>query len=355
MRVNLLTPGFTTSNGSALLFPLVVFKNAIRKAGMEIRFVKRSDKKISDCDILAIDSKEFMTLPVQTLDLIDSYRKSNNKIIWFDTTDSTGTLQSDILPIVDSYAKSQLLKNKNRYTERIYGGRVHSQYYKDTAGVIDQNNESTAINKPVEKDSLSKLKISWNSGLADYSTYGPLMMRIYKSIHWSKLLRYRPEPNLSNAKRDNDLSARFGISYSRASVRYQREQIRNLLRNRMDTNKVNRKTYFKELKQSKVVLSPFGWGEITLKDFEVFATGGMLLKPSMDHMETWPNFYEDGITYKSHNWNMDNLEKEIERSLADEQLRYSIATEGRQRYLKHTSDPDASEIFTKHLTSVLST
>ena len=114
MRVNVLTPGFTTSNGSALLFPLVVFKKTIQKAGMEIKFVKRSDKKISDCDILAIDSKAFMTLPVQALDLIDSYRKSNNKIIWFDTTDSTGTLQSDILPIVDSYAKSQLLKNKNR-------------------------------------------------------------------------------------------------------------------------------------------------------------------------------------------------------------------------------------------------
>ncbi len=279
MRVNLLTPGFTTSNGSALLFPLVVFKNAIRKAGMEIRFVKRSDKKISDCDILGIDSKEFMTLPVQTLDLINSYRNSNNKIIWFDTTDSTGTLQSDIFPIVDTYAKSQLLKNKNLYTERIYGGRVHSQYYKDTAGVIDQNNESTAINDPIPRKYLPKLKISWNSGLADYSTYGPLLTKIYKSIPWSKLLRYRPEPNLSNSKRDNELSARFGINYSRASVRYQREQIQSLLGSRMDTSKVNRKAYFKELKRSKVVLSTFGWGEITLKDFEVFATGGMLLKP----------------------------------------------------------------------------
>ena len=355
MRINVLTPGFTTSNGSALLFPLVVFKKAIQKAGMEIRFVKRSDKKISDCDVLAIDSKEFMTLPVQTPDLIDSYRNSNNKIIWFDTTDSTGTLQSDILPIVDSYAKSQLLKNKNRYTERIYGGRVHSQYYKDTAGVIDQNNESTAINKPVQLKYLSKLKISWNSGLADYSTYGPLITRIYKSVQWSKLLRYRPEPNLSNAKRDNDLSARFGINYDRATVRYQREQIRKLLTSRMDTSKVNRKTYFEELKRSKVILSPFGWGEITLKDFEVFATGGMLLKPSMEHMETWPNFYEDGITYRSHNWNMDNLEKEIERSLANEQSRHSIAKEGHRRYLQHTSDSGASEIFVKHLTSVLST
>ena len=88
---------------------------------------------------------------------------------------------------------------------------------------------------------------------------------------------------------------------------------------------------------------------------EVFATGGMLLKPSMDHMETWPNFYEDGITYRSHNWNIDDLENQIERSLANEQSRRVIAKEGHQRYIQHTSDPIAPEIFAKHLTSVLST
>ena len=61
----------------------------------------------------------------------------------------------------------------------------------------------------------------------------------------------------------------------------------------------------KELRQSKVVLSPFGRGEITLKDFEVFLTGGMLLKPSMEHMDTWPNFYTDGVTYQSHNCDLE--------------------------------------------------
>ena len=37
-------------------------------------------------------------------------------------------------------------------------------------------------------------------------------------------------------------------------------------------------------------MSPFGLGEITLKDFEVFS-GSLLMKPNMDHMLTWPNFY----------------------------------------------------------------
>ena len=41
---------------------------------------------------------------------------------------------------------------------------------------------------------------------------------------------------------------------------------------------------------TKVVISAFGLGEIILKDFETFLTGGMLMKPDMSHMETWPNF-----------------------------------------------------------------
>ena len=34
--------------------------------------------------------------------------------------------------------------------------------------------------------------------------------------------------------------------------------------------------------KSKIVISPFGWGEITLKDFETFLTQGLLIKP-----KTW--------------------------------------------------------------------
>tara|TARA_A100001037_G_scaffold46549_1_gene37938 strand:- start:1678 stop:1995 length:318 start_codon:yes stop_codon:yes gene_type:complete len=35
MRINVLTPGFTTSNGAAFLFPLVVHKRQLQDAGME--------------------------------------------------------------------------------------------------------------------------------------------------------------------------------------------------------------------------------------------------------------------------------------------------------------------------------
>jgi hypothetical protein len=95
-------------------------------------------------------------------------------------------------------------------------------------------------------------------------------------------------------------------------------------------------------------VSPFGWGEITLKDFEVFLTGGMLLKPSMNHLKTWPNFYEKDVTYLSHNWDLTDLEAQIEWAVTNETDRLEIAQEGQRRYTEHTSGRTAAEKFISH-------
>ena len=110
----------------------------------------------------------------------------------------------------------------------------------------------------------------------------------------------------------------------------------------------------KELQSSKVVLSPFGWGEITLKDFEVFLTGGMLLKPSMGHMKTWPNFFEKDVTYLSHDWDLSDVTERIDWAIEHTSERLEIAKQGQQRYIEHTSGPNAAEHFISHLKKVLS-
>ncbi|HIK88625.1 MAG TPA: hypothetical protein EYG09_03090, partial [Dehalococcoidia bacterium] len=133
MRINVLTPGFTTSNGSAFLFPFVVHRNTLRQAQFDVRFVNRHAPNIAECDVLAIDSKEFRTdwgesSSNATFDLISSFRKPGLKLVWFDTTDSSGTLQSKVFPTVDKYLKSQIIADKSRYTGKIYGGRIISHY-----------------------------------------------------------------------------------------------------------------------------------------------------------------------------------------------------------------------------------
>ena len=52
---------------------------------------------------------------------------------------------------------------------------------------------------------------------------------------------------------------------------------------------------------------------------------------------------------------MSDLEEKIEWALENDEEREAIASEGRQRYLQHTSHVKAAEKFATHLTSVLCT
>jgi hypothetical protein len=94
----------------------------------------------------------------------------------------------------------------------------------------------------------------------------------------------------------------MGIGYERASIRHQRAALRRLLADRLPMDKLGRLAYFREMERTRSVLLPFGLGEITLKDFEVFLTGSLLIKPDMSHLETWPDFYRDGETFVGHAW-----------------------------------------------------
>ena len=50
-----------------------------------------------------------------------------------------------------------------------------------------------------------------------------------------------------------------------------------------------------------------------LKDFEVFITGGLLFKPSLEHMETWPPFFvKDKETYIPYKWDLSDFSSRLE-------------------------------------------
>nr|NQU93814.1 hypothetical protein [Bacteroidota bacterium] len=91
------------------------------------------------------------------------------------------------------------------------------------------------------------------------------------------------------------------------------------------TGLVHFSKYIQEIKDSKIFVSPFGWGEINFKDFEAWIYGAALMKPDVSHMETWPYIFKPGETYYPINWNFDNLEMGIKQLLDDAQLRLELA------------------------------
>jgi hypothetical protein len=119
------------------------------------------------------------------------------------------------------------------------------------------------------------------------------------------------------------------------------------------TLKLKRSNYFKELSNSRLIISPFGWGEINFKDYEVFLTGGALFKPKMVHMETWPNFFIDNETILTFDWDLLNFQEKLEQFISQPELCTEIGQQGQDTYARYTSSAEAGVLFLRHFQGII--
>jgi hypothetical protein len=311
-----------------------------------VRIFARPERDYADCDLLIVDSKHFSGSERGQLTFVqDALQGFAAKVplAWYDSTDSAGWLVGGVVPLVRRYFKNQLLRDRSAYTRPMYGRRAYTDYYHRVAGVTDTKPEDA----PALSNAglLDRIRVGWNSGLADYTRWGPLRTESY----W----RFRRQITPASAPRSIQLSCRMGITYDRATVAYQRRQLAARLGNRLMTGKLGRGAYFAELQNSRVVVSPFGLGEITLKDFEVFLTGGLLLKPDMTHLETWPDFYRRDETTAAFAWDLSDFDVVVDQYLTNPKRVIEVAQAGQKRYLKHVAGDDAATLFAERFAALL--
>ena len=275
-----------------------------------------------------------------------------DKIIFYDNSDSTGTLSNDIFEFVDIYLKNQILVDASLYSKKFYGSRIYTDYYFNNFNVSD---DFVIYQKPVEKRNINKIKLGWNSGLCEYSVlsaYKQNLIKNFKNPNVLNLFNFNKKFTKPSIERINSISCRIGDGHTRNTIRFQRKEINKKIKVFKKTNKISRYSYFKELSNSKVVISPFGWGEISLRDFEVFLTGGLLFKPRMDHLKTWPNLFEEDKTIKCFDWSLSDFEINLEEILDNYNKYVSISLRGQKRYLDHTIGVQAFDLFFNHFKSI---
>lgn len=354
--VHVLSDGFQAPNARALVYPLLIHQDALEANGIKIRIFNQPISSFGDCDLVFIDSKHFRGKVQGTLDYIheklEYFSSKCNCVSWYDSTDSAGWLVGSVLPYVQRYFKNQILRDRAAYLKPMYGRRTYTDFYHHTKGITDRiADDAPQVTDPLL---LKRLRLGWNSGLADYSRFGPTRMALYEKLRWRALLTYPRIVEAACAPRPISLSCRMGTSYNRNSVAYQRKKIQELLTNRIAMRKLRRSKYFAELKKSRAVISPFGLGEITLKDFEVFLTGGLLVKPDMSHLETWPDLFVRDKTMAGFNWDLTDFESMIEEALNNTSKTEHIAAEGQKKYIRYASSTEASELFVSHFSGLVS-
>lgn len=363
MHISVLASGIkVTGNENAVLFPLIKNKDFLQSEyGVSLSFYtdhKKLLKNKSDKIILSswypgrklgLWKKDRRKLE----SLLISLRNNCDSLIWYDISDSTGTTQFEVLDLVDVYWKCQLLSSVHAYRKPTVTGRVFSDYFSDYWLVDNDIPQEPHLLTPPSENEISKIKLAWNTGLSDYSLIAPIKNRVYRNLGMTyRPRRYATSFKPARVKRNNFLSCRFGTSYERNSVSIGREKTAEYLSKYKKTNKLNRFQYFNEMANSNFVISPFGLGEITLRDFEAFLCGAVVIKPKMSHMQTWPNFFSsDNII--EYQWNLENFIQIIEECRENTQKLRDMAEISQSKYLKYTSGPDSTKLFCARLFQLL--
>ena len=127
-----------------------------------------------------------------------------------------------------------------------------------------------------------------------------------------------------------DLHARLGGAGTKNAYEMQRTRAMDKVRSLTNVSVtpqtyVGKRAYMRELAQSRICFSPFGYGEVCWRDYEAVFSGALLIKPDMSHMETNPDVFVANETYVPIRWDFDDLEDAVATYLANEARRLEIA------------------------------
>jgi len=355
MKVNFLTKGFKNWYGQTFLYPVIRYRRHLKNRGIDLKLFHHDSADLTDCDVLMLDNSWFRDQWLhhtdQVIEQLKAYKAKSVQLHYLDFMDSTGMPHARALPYVDRYWKSYLLKNRHQYLKPAYGHRVFTDYYHEKYQIEDLN---PAYSEPISNESqLQKLGVAWSSALSNYAFRGLYQIELFKRLPITKILDFPPKFIKAKGERPHPLFCRIGSNYSRETVAYQRQQICKKLSARIPLSRVSRRDYFKELSQSRIAISPFGYGEVCYRDYEAFLSGAILIKPDMTHMETWPNLYLPNKTVLYHDWDLSDMESLIERTTQSYYEQRSIAECAQEKYKEHLIGDTAAELFCEHFRNMV--
>jgi hypothetical protein len=368
MRVNILADKSRIVDYAT--FPIRKNISKFKELGYVINFYYSISDKLLECDILMLFSKPLLRLvnekdPVvqesgNTIVLLKKARKYTNKIIWLDNSDSTTVTHFEILPYVDTYLKKQILKDRTLYEKNFVGGRIFTDFYHENYKIED-NDKFTQF-YPLAESLSYKVKLSWNIGLGDMGRAFSFHNYLRKSLPLKVLTNYKADFQSCYNHKANDIFIKTSENLNRPSVAFHRQElIRQLTKlskkkqfsNYIQGPKISSHKYSQLMRSSKIIPSPFGWGELGVRDYEAFINGALLLKPTMTHMDTWPNIFIPGETYQPFSWNFSDLDEKITFLLDNEKDRIRIAENGQEAY-RETISRQGMDIFINYFIELIS-
>ena len=103
--------------------------------------------------------------------------------------------------------------------------------------------------------------------------------------------------------------------------------------------RVSAAEYYNRMATSKIVIAPFGYGEMAPRDLEAMRFGCILIKPDMGYIDTTPNIYIPNETYIPCKHDFSDLEDKIHEILGNYQD-YQYIVENARKHVELMMHPN---------------
>lgn len=353
--INVLTNN-TCPNSRAFNFPLHLVRKLLEEKKLSAHFFYGFTNKIFEADYIFINSNVFRPHWRDANVIFEFLKKARNKnlkILWFDTTDSTWVTQFPVLPYVDLFLKSQIFSDPTNYLKKFRTGRIFTDFFDDLYAAKEKE---TPYASPDTDLLLKKIRVSWNTCFENYTekrygVAGRLKWKLSPYLHFTQKpkIAFTPPENA----RKNLITCRLGATYARPSIVMHRKAVIEVMEKAgVECGKIPLKKFFSEMRNSRIGIGPFGFGEITLRDFEIIICGCVLVKPDISHLKTWPELFLPNKTYIPHKWDLSDLEEKIYKLIEHPDNVLEIARSAQEIY-KNALSPEGQDEFVNRLVKYL--
>lgn len=225
-------------------------------------------------------------------------------IILFDGQDSPSLMGS--WDVFKSNPKCKFLLKNSLYSDRqaYFNPSIHGRIYWGSGSEHDYSLSSDV--------DFSKIKLTGCNWLSTVTPQWMRYHRVEKDFDVCALFSFPSKENKEYAVLTNQYYDAF-----------RQKCIDNLPKGlkiaRLDASgeKLPIQDYYNLMQRSKIIIAPFGYGEIAPRDLEAAMFGSVLIKNDMSHVETIPNVYKPFETYVPCKWDFSDLSEKIEMILSD--------------------------------------
>ena len=251
----------------------------------------------------------------------------NRTLIFVDPFAQTSTRYFNLLPYVDRFLKRQCLADLEEYDLKSIGGSTFTEF---VARQWQADFSNWSIDSKIPDGYQDRISSGWNLGTAK-----KYRQQLQKPKFWSR--NYKKEIDVfcrlslgSNKKKE------WYCEYRQASVKalepLDRDYKLAVSGRFIEDGLIPSRQYLREIKSSRLVFSPFGWGENCWRDFEAICYDCLLIKPSMSHIDTKPNIFIPEETYVPVKWDFSDLEEKCRYYLERPEEAQKIVENARRVY-----------------------